>query len=189
MEIAITSAPSVTDIGFSGTRTREQDQRRPACWRARSAPAARARADDRPRKAISSTSATAASATSSVTRRRQGEATCASRLGRQHRQADELRAHALRADAGSTRIASITCCCSARAIERIPNASVADVPVGRDHVLGEVRRDRREQAAFDLGVSWASSLRCRSLPLSWKQVGQRERRAQLAPAHSPAFAL
>ena len=46
------------------------------------------------------------------------------RLGRQHRQADELRV----TPAGGCRlerICSISCCCSASAIRRIPNASVA----------------------------------------------------------------
>ena len=178
VEIAITSAPSVTDIGFSGTRTANRisaDQpvastigtsgtsaRRTIA--AEGERAARARPPTRP--------------ASSVSRRRQRRGDLRRPTGPRAPAARRGCAlHARRAGAGSSASLRSAAAAAARLIRRMPNASVADAAVGRDHVLGEVRRDRREQrrstcAWRQLGRLWPAPA-CRRLrrSASWNRSG------------------
>ena len=144
VEIAITSAPSVTDIGLSGTLTanRISADQPVASTIGTSGTSARRRS---PRKARSSTSATAdqarpAASPGAATGRRPR-----ARLRRQHRQADEARVHT----GGRMQARAHLFDQPLLAVE--PHQADAErerrhAPVGRDHVLGEVRRDRAEQA-------------------------------------------
>ena len=135
----------MTDIGLSGTLDRETTSADQPVASSHRQPAGPAPAGGRRGRRSAAPAPPPAIPASSVNTRRHGEATsapdCAARTGR-----PTSCTFTPGGGVQAARIASITRCCSASGIRRMPNASVAAPPVGGNGVLGEVRRDRPQQA-------------------------------------------
>ena len=155
VEIAITSAPSVTDIGFSGICSSEQHERRPAGRPARSGSAARARRARLRRRSAAARGTPAAAPPTSVPARRQRRRELG--VAPRRRAPAARRPRPRRPAAGrvvDASMSSTTSCWWSSGISRMPNARFARrfARRARDHGLREVGRHRVEQRAHGLLV-------------------------------------
>ena len=167
----MTSAPSVTDIGFSGMRSANSTSADQPVASAIGTSGTSARAT--PRNATSRTSATASRPASSVSSRRSARGDVGVGVGGEHGQARRAAARTPggRPSSRRARIASMTALLVVERHEPDAERERRRAAVGADDRAREVRRHGVEQRVDRGRVAARGGRR--------EEVGQRERRAQL----------